>query len=60
MVCSFKDNCNLYVVMPYVPCGDLFNFLSREHALEEPTAVFLASQIALGIEYLHDNDILYR
>lgn len=60
MVHCFKDNANLYVLMPYLPCGDLFGFLTSQEFLDEATAAFLSAQIVLGLEYLHDNDVIYR
>ncbi|CAG0924471.1 unnamed protein product [Notodromas monacha] len=57
---TFQDNANLFMVMPYMPCGDLFAYLCSRTDMEANTAVFLTAQVILGIEYLHNNDIVYR
>ncbi|KAG9343193.1 hypothetical protein JZ751_014172 [Albula glossodonta] len=46
---AFKDNSNLYMVMEYVPGGEI-----------EPHARFYAAQIVLTFEYLHSLDLIYR
>ncbi|XP_030384680.1 cAMP-dependent protein kinase catalytic subunit 1-like [Scaptodrosophila lebanonensis] len=56
----FKDNSNLYLVMEFVPGGELFTYLSKAGHLSESHANFYAAQIAMAFQYLHYLDLIYR
>jgi len=56
----FQDAINLYMVMEFVPGGEMFPILQRYGAFTEPHACFYASQVVLAIEYLHHMDVIYR
>ncbi|MES1913458.1 MAG: hypothetical protein MHM6MM_005644 [Cercozoa sp. M6MM] len=53
---SFQTNRKVYLIMDYVSGGDLFDRIP----LRESHAKVFAAELVLALEYLHDNDILYR
>ncbi|EIE83440.1 hypothetical protein RO3G_08145 [Rhizopus delemar RA 99-880] len=57
---SFQDDANLYMVLEYVPGGELFSFMRKCKKLEEQTAKFYAAEVLLAICHLHEQNIIYR
>jgi protein-serine/threonine kinase len=47
-------------VLEYCPGGELFFYLSKIGWFKEDAARFYASNILLGLEHLHNNEVLYR
>jgi len=50
---------HLCFVMEYVNGGDLMMHIHTD-VFSEPRTVFYAGCVVLGLQYLHDNKIVYR
>ncbi|KAF9463591.1 kinase-like domain-containing protein [Collybia nuda] len=57
---TFQDASNLYMVMDFVPGGELFTLLRRSNRFPDPVAKFYAAEVALALNHLHGLDIIYR
>ncbi|KAK0226608.1 kinase-like domain-containing protein [Armillaria fumosa] len=57
---AFQDAANLYMVMDFVPGGELFTLLRRSNRFPEHVAKFYAAEVALALNYLHCHGIVYR
>jgi serine/threonine protein kinase len=57
---SFQSKKNLYLVMDFMPGGELFYNFRRRGRLSEDDAKIYAGQIILCLNYLHKNNILFR
>lgn len=62
LIASFSDQDSLYMLLDYVPGGELFTYLRKLRRFEEPVARFYAAEIVLVLEYLHEQQggIAYR
>jgi protein kinase A len=60
METCFKDNSNVYFVMPFFIGGELFTLIRRAIKLDESHARFYAMQVALALEYLHFLGLVHR
>ncbi|CAL4170977.1 unnamed protein product [Meganyctiphanes norvegica] len=56
---SFQTKDHVCFVLEYAPGGDLMTHI-LEGAFDEHQAVFYAACVLLGLQYLHDNGIIYR
>lgn len=57
---AFQDLKRLYLVMEFVPGGDLFSMLRHLRRFNERLARFFAAQVLLAVEYLHHLQIIHR
>ncbi len=57
---SFQDENNLYLVMEYLPGGDLMNLLIKKDILTEEEARFYTAEVAHAIEMVHSLDYIHR
>lgn len=57
---SFQDENHLYLVMEYLPGGDLMTLLIRKEILQEEEARFYMSEIVLAIDNVHKLNYIHR
>jgi serine/threonine kinase 38 len=57
---SFQEDEYLYLVMEYLPGGDLMNLLIKKDILTEDEAKFYISELILAIESIHKLDCIHR
>ncbi|KAI7891052.1 kinase-like domain-containing protein [Mucor mucedo] len=59
---SFVHCSKLYIVTPVMSAGSCQDLLSRCHKLgfEEPIVACIMKQVAQGLEYLHQNELVHR
>jgi len=60
--CSFQDSYHLYLIMDYIPGGDLMSMLLGypEERFPEPTAKFYLVEIVEALEELHNLGYVHR
>ncbi|KAI3994680.1 hypothetical protein MKX01_002296 [Papaver californicum] len=51
---------DIYVVMEYVKCGELFDYITQKGKLQEDEARRVFQQIIFGVEYCHRNMVVHR
>ena len=57
---SFQEDDYLYLVMEYLPGGDLMNLLIKKDILTESEARFYIAELILSIEEIHKLDCIHR
>lgn len=57
---SFQDPEFLYLIMEYLPGGDIMTLLMREETLTESVARFYIAQTVLAIESIHKHNYIHR
>jgi serine/threonine kinase 38 len=57
---SFQDDHRLYMVMEYLPGGDLMGLLMKEDTLSEETTRLYAAEIVMAIEAVHKLGYIHR
>eukprot|EP00941_MAST-03F_sp_MAST-3F-sp1_P005707 g5707.t1 len=57
---SFQDKLNLYLVMDFIPGGDLMTLLLKEDTLSEATTRFYVAEAVLAIESVHKLGYIHR
>ena len=53
-------NTLLCLLLEYLPGGELFQMMRKREKFDSKTAIFYASEVLLGLDYLHHLNILYR
>ncbi|KAG6529585.1 hypothetical protein ZIOFF_011794 [Zingiber officinale] len=57
---SFQDNDYLYLIMEYLPGGDMMTLLMRKDTLSEDEARFYIGEAVLAIESIHKHNYIHR
>lgn len=57
---TFHDNAKLYLLLQYIPGGELFFHLKEQGTLDEDTVAFYAAEISCALKFLHSKGIVYR
>ncbi|OXB45240.1 hypothetical protein B1J92_B04301g [Nakaseomyces glabratus] len=57
---SFHDTSKLYLLLQYIPGGELFFHLKEHGTLEEDTVAFYAAEISCALKFLHSKGVVYR
>ncbi len=57
---SFQDAEYLYLIMEYLPGGDMMTLLMRADTLSEDVAKFYIAQSVLAIESIHKHNYIHR
>lgn len=60
LYCSFQDDEFLYLIMEYLPGGDMMTLLMRKDTLTEEDAKFYVGQTVLAIESIHKHNYIHR
>ncbi|XP_060733197.1 cAMP-dependent protein kinase catalytic subunit PRKX-like isoform X1 [Tachysurus vachellii] len=57
---TWHDDRCLFMLMEFVPGGELFTYLRSRGKFSNDTSLFFAAEIICALEYLHSKDIVYR
>ncbi|PCH38288.1 cAMP dependent protein kinase [Wolfiporia cocos MD-104 SS10] len=57
---TFQDSLNIYMLLSYVPGGELFTHLRRARRFTPDVTRFYLANIILALKYLHSFNIIYR
>ncbi|OAY71734.1 serine/threonine-protein kinase tricorner-like isoform X1 [Ananas comosus] len=60
LYCSFQDAEFLYLIMEYLPGGDMMTLLMRKDTLTEDEARFYVAETVLAIESIHKHNYIHR
>ncbi|XP_047172775.1 serine/threonine-protein kinase 38-like [Vigna umbellata] len=60
LYCSFQDAEYLYLIMEYLPGGDMMTLLMRKDTLTEDEARFYVGETVLAIESIHKHNYIHR
>ncbi|CAO2821612.1 unnamed protein product [Amaranthus hypochondriacus] len=60
LYCSFQDDEYLYLIMEYLPGGDMMTLLMRKDTLTEDDARFYVAETVLAIESIHKHNYIHR
>jgi serine/threonine protein kinase len=56
----FQDENSVYLLLDYVPGGELFSHLRANKKFDVPVAQFYAMEVACALHHMHQTFVLYR
>ncbi|KAL3841319.1 hypothetical protein ACJMK2_019481 [Sinanodonta woodiana] len=60
MYYSFQDAMNLYLIMEFLPGGDMMTLLMKKDTLTEEQTQFYVAETVLAIDYIHNLGFIHR
>ncbi|VDK54101.1 unnamed protein product [Cylicostephanus goldi] len=60
LISTDKDDTNLYMIMEFIPGGELFSYLRASRVFSNTMSRFYAAEIVCALEYIHGKNIVYR
>lgn len=57
---ALHDDTKLYLLMEFIPGGELFQYLAKERFMNERKASFYVAQMAMALKHLHKCGVIYR
>lgn len=60
MFYSFQDPMNLYLIMEFLPGGDMMTLLMKKDTLSEDCTQFYMAETALAIDSIHKLGFIHR
>ena len=58
---TFQDEVNLYLLLEYLPGGDLLNLIKNQKFISEGESLkFYAAEVICAVEFLHGQNIVFR
>ena len=60
LYCSFQDEEFLYLIMEYLPGGDMMTLLMRKDILTEDEARFYVAETVLAVKSIHKHNYIHR
>ena len=57
---SFQTPSHFFLVMAYLPGGELFGTLRARGAFSEDVSSFYAAEVTLALEHLHASGVIHR
>lgn len=60
MYYSFQDSVNLYLIMEFLPGGDMMTLLMKKDILSEECTQFFVAETVLAIDYIHKLGFIHR
>lgn len=58
--CSFQDDEYLYLVMEYLPGGDMMTWLINKEVFTEEETRFYIAELVLSVESIHKLEYVHR
>ena len=58
--CSFQDETYLYLIMEYLPGGDMMSYLCKKSTLDEDSARFYIAETIMAVNEIHKLNFVHR